>query len=80
MDNTGLRKFGPVLRAPMGTLDRHDIKWAKSGKLGTTNQRILERLEGSKSDRHVRGLSPMFDLLRSIHYSDNTKFYLGCQY
>ena len=80
MDNTGLRKFGTVLRTPVGTLDCHDIKWAKSGELGITNQCILERLEGSKSDRNVRGLSPMFDLLRSLHHSDNTKFYSGCQY
>ena len=64
----------------MGTLDRHDIKRAKFGEFGTSNQRILERLEGSESDRHVRGLSPMFDLLRSLHHSDNTKFYSGCQY
>ena len=80
MDNTSVRKFGPVLGTPLDTPDRHDTKWAESGKLGITNQRIFERLESSKSDRHVRSLSTLFDLLRSLHYSNNTKLYAGCQY
>ena len=80
MDNTSLRKFGPVLGAPLDTPNCHDIKWAESGKLGITNQRIFERLESSKSDRHVRSLSPVLDLLGSLHYSDNTELSVSCKH